>query len=129
MRKHLTSWFQIVMDAGSSLDNAIFQADSLVMFYKGLALLLVLSWVILFETVIIENLDGFGSHFHCSAHGRTWSAKPAVSLSDDTVESAGDAQLSQCQRFEAPTAELPVIGPTNFQRCLKLHTLHHVFLI
>ena len=99
------------------------------MFRKGLALLLVLSWVILFQTVIIENLDGFGSQFHRSAHARTWSPKPAVILSDDTVECAGNAQLSQCQRAEAPTAELPVIGPTSFQRYLKLHTLHHVFLI
>ena len=113
----------------SSLDKAIFQADSLAMFRKGLSLLLVLSWVILFETVIIENLGGFGSQFHRSAHARTWSTKPAVVLTDDTVESAGDAELSQCQPVEAMSVELPVIGPTSFQRYFKLHTLHHVFLI
>ena len=114
---------------GSSLDKAIFQADSSVMFRKGLSLLLVLSWVILFETVIIENLGGFGSQFHRSAHARTWGTKPAVVLTDDTIESAGDAQLSPCQPDEATTAKLPVIGPTSFQRYFKLHTLHHVFLI
>lgn len=113
----------------SSLDKITSQADSLVMFRKGLSLLLVLSWVILFEAVIIENLDGFGSHFHRSAHARTWSAKPAVVLSDETVESAGDAQLSQCHRVEATTAELPAFGPTSFQRYFKLHKMHHVFLI
>ena len=99
------------------------------MFRKGLSLLLVLSWVILFEAVIIENLDAFGSHFHRSAHARTWSAKPAAVLSDDTVESAGDPQLSQCHRVEATTAELPAFGPTSFQRYFKLHKMYHVFLI
>ena len=116
-------------NAGSSLDKAVFQADSLVMFRKGLSVLLVLSWVILFGTVIIENLDAFGSQFHRSAPAATWSGKPAVVLTDDTVESAGAAQLSPCQWAEAGTAELPVMGPKSLLRCFKLHKVHHVFLI
>ena len=96
---------------------------------KGLALLLVLSWIILFETVIVENLAGFESQFHRSAHARTWSVKPAVVLTDDTVEFAADAQLSPSQPAKATTAALPVVNPTSFQRTLKLHKFHHVFLI
>jgi hypothetical protein len=99
------------------------------MFRKSLALLLVLSWVILFGTVIIESLDGFGSQSHRSAHAHTWSAKPAAVQTDDTVDSARYTGLIQCKRAEATTVELPVIGLTCLQRYFKLHKVHHVFLM
>jgi hypothetical protein len=114
---------------GSSLDKIFFQADSFIMLRKCLALLLVLAWVILFGTVILDNLDGFGSQFHRSAHAPAWSAKPAAVLTDDTVESAGHIQLSQCKWVKATTTELPVIGLTSLQRYFKIHKVHHVFLI
>jgi hypothetical protein len=115
--------------AGSSLDKIFFQADSLTMFRKCLALLLVLTWVILFGTVVLENLDGFGSQLHRSAHAPTWSAKPAAVLTDDIVESAGHIRLSQCKWVKATTTELPAIGLTSLPRYFKLHKVHHVFLI
>jgi hypothetical protein len=113
---------------GSSLDRVLFQADSLVMFSKGLALLLVLSWIILTGPVSLENVHGFGSQSDPCAHNPTWSAKPDAVLTDDTVEPAGHTQLIQRKRVEPTTAEL-VIGPTSFQPYFKLHKVHHVFLI
>jgi hypothetical protein len=106
----------------------MFQADSFVMFRKGLALLLVLSSVILTGTVNLENVHDLGSQFHRSAHNPTWSAKPAAVLTDDTVEFADHTQLIQRKRVEPTTAEL-VIGLTSFQPYFKLHKVHHVFLI
>jgi hypothetical protein len=114
---------------GSSLDKIVIQTDSLLMFRKCLALLLVLSWVILFGTAIIETVDGFGSQFHRSAHAATWSFKPTAVLTDDTIESAGHTQLSQCKRVQARTAELSGISQLGLQRYFKLHKIHHVFLI
>ncbi len=99
------------------------------MFRKCLAPLLVLAWIILFGSVILENLDGFGSQFHRSSHSPTWSAKPAAVLTDDTVEFSSRTQLSQCKWVEATTAERPVIGLTSLHRYFKLHKVHHVFLI
>ena len=99
------------------------------MFRKGLALLLVLAWVILFGTVSLENVDGSGPQFHHSAHASTSSAKPLAVLTDDSFETSCHTQLSQCEWVEAAAAELAVIGLTSFQRYLKLHKVHHVFLI
>jgi hypothetical protein len=114
---------------GSSLDKIFFQADSLIMFRKCLALLLVLTWVILFGTVVLENLDGFGSQLHRSAHAPTWSAKPAAVLTDDSFESSCHTQLSECEWVEAAAEQLAVTGLTSLQRHFKLHKVHHVFLI
>jgi hypothetical protein len=100
------------------------------MFRKSLALLLVLSWVILFGTVIIESLDGFGSQSHRSAQAHTWSAKPAAVQTDNTIESARYTGLILCTPVGAiTTAELPVVALTNFHRYFKLHKVHQVFLI
>ena len=99
------------------------------MFRKSLALLLVLSWVILFGTVIIESLDGFGSQSHRSAEAHTWSAKPAAVQTDDTIDSARYTGLIQCKAVVPTTAELPVVALTNFHRYFKLHKVHQVFLI
>lgn len=98
------------------------------MFRKCLALLLVLAWVILFGTVIFENLAGFGSQFYSAAHALTWNVKPAAVPIDDSDEATDDTQRSQCKRVGAATAE-SAIGLTGLQRCFKLHKVHHVFLI
>jgi hypothetical protein len=111
-----------------SLDKISRKPDTLIMFRKCLALLLVLAWVVLFGTVIFENLAGFGSQFHRSAHALTWSAKPAAVPIDDTDDSTDGTPHSQCKRVRAATAE-PAIGLTGLQRCFKLHKIHQVFLI
>jgi hypothetical protein len=111
-----------------SLDKIFLEADSLSMFRKSLALLLICAWAILFGTVIFKNVDGFGFQFHRSVHPPTWSGKPAAVLTDDTVESNGDTLLSRFQGVQAGTAE-PVISLTGLQRCCKLHKIHRVFLI
>ena len=98
------------------------------MFRKCLALLLVLAWIMLFGTLIFEDLPGFGSQFHRSAHALTFSAKPAAVPIDDTDDSIDGTPLSQCKRVGAATAE-PAIGPTDLQLCFKLHKIHQVFLI
>ena len=99
------------------------------MFRKSLALLLVLSWVILFGTVIIESLDGFGSQSHRSADAHTWSAKTAAAQTHDSVDSARYTGLIQCKAVVPTTVELPVIGLTSLQRYFKRHKVHQVFLI
>src|ERR671912_505714 len=111
-----------------SLDKISRKPDTLIMFRKSLALLLVLAWVILFGTVIFEKPAGFGSQFHRSAHALTWSAKPAAVPIDDTDDSTDGTPQRQCRRVRAATAE-PAIGLTGLQRCFKLHKIHQVFLI
>jgi hypothetical protein len=99
------------------------------MFRKSLALLLMLSWVILFGTVIIQSPAGFGSQPHRTADAHTWSVKSAAVQTNDTVESARYTGLIQCNPVEPTTAELPVLAPPNFHRYFKLHKVHQVFLI
>ena len=90
------------------------------MFHKGLALFLVLSWMILSGTVVTEYLHG---------DVPTWIAKSDAVLADDPTESGGKPQVHQWKSLETATAGLTIFRPKSLQRCFKLHKLHHVLII
>jgi hypothetical protein len=97
--------------------------------HKGLALLLVLSWMILSEQVLIQHFDVSGSKFQTHTGVPTWIAKSDATLTDDPTESAGKPPLSHSKPLRTATVTLTTFAPTSLHACFKLHKLHHVFLI
>jgi hypothetical protein len=126
-RSYLEQRFTIRRDV--LLTRQPVKADSFVMFHKGLALVLVLSWIILSGTVVTEPFHVSEYQFHTSTYSATWIAKPEAVLADDPTESSDNPPLGLWEPLETATAGLPTCALRILPRCSKLHKLHHVFLI
>jgi hypothetical protein len=112
------------------LNKLCSEIDSRVMLKRGLAVLLVLSWVILSGFDVLEDLDPFGQiELHRSAGPPTHGVGHTMSLANNIIESADDSRPRHSVTRHQPTVHLPVDVHVVVQSSSKLHKLHHIFLI
>lgn len=112
------------------LNKLCSEIDSRVMLKRGLAVLLVLSWVILSGFDVLEDLDPFGQiELHGSAGPSTHGVGHTISLANNIIESADDSRPRHSVTRHQPTVHLPVDVHVVVQSSSKLHKLHHIFLI